>query len=248
MNQWNETKSILLLKRDKRPITHLCDHSSLLRHYQEQKEAPETSRLVRNIITVEPLDSISSALKWSDTGKVAVLNFANPYRPALGVPKHHTQEEAIMRATDLGLYLYNDLEHLQGNRHYPFNPHKGELIYCVGVQCVKTPHTFDVITASSLIHPKVKNGTYANECDYKTMERIVDSIFLSAIKHRVDVLLLGAFGCGAFKCPVEPTAEIMFTASKKYQHHFKQIVFPVPILHKNDKMFETFKRLHRVHV
>ena len=54
-----------------------------------------------------------------------------------------------------------------------------------------------------------------------------DNIFKSAIDNNVETLILGAFGCGAFRNPPELVAEVYKIASLKYRKYFKNIFFSV---------------------
>ena len=52
-------------------------------------------------------------------------------------------------------------------------------------------------------------------------------IFDVAVQNKVDVLVLGAFGCGAFRNSPAVVADVMLTLAKEYEHAFKTIEFAV---------------------
>ena len=94
-----------------------------------------------------------------------------------------------------------------------------------------------IITAAAINTPSTKDGqTYLCNKQYKVMKKLIDDIFIVACNSGADTLVLGAFGCGAFGCPIEETASIMFETSKKYRKYFINIVFPMT----NDYMFNKY--------
>lgn len=224
-------------------------HDSNVYSFSDLKSAEELSESVGEhkdseicdaIIKIENLDCLDSALKYSRTSKVCVLNFANPLKPALGVPKSNTQEEDIIRRSDLGLYLYDipsiKTKFPKGNHLYPIK--KENLIYSKNVSVIKNnkgeqirPFNIDIITAVALIAPakKIVCGTeaYKRPADYEYMSSCIELIFQAAILNNIDVLILGAFGCGAFLCPAHDTAIIFKTICQKYKKYFKIITFSI---------------------
>jgi len=182
-------------------------------------------------ITFSPLDSISCALTYHHDG-VGVLNFANPDVPALGPPHAHTQEEDIMRRTNLGFYLYQDIHTCRRGKErlYPFYPRRRELLCTPDVIPLEARHRrLFIITAAALQHPKTGPGqTYANAEDEQCMRDIIESVHKVAIHHGVRVLVLGAFGCGEFACPLRETARIMMHISYQFRYLFDEIVYALP--------------------
>ena len=63
-----------------------------------------------------------------------------------------------------------------------------------------------------------------------------------SIKTKVEVLILGAFGCGVFGNDPLTTAKIFKECLTKYQYYrdvFKLVVFPIP----DAKNYEIFKEI-----
>lgn len=183
-------------------------------------------------IIFEKLDTFTCAEKYKNS-HVAVLNFANAVRPALGKPIHETQEEDLMRRSSLPLYLYSDLVKLHGNELYPIHP--TNLIYSRNVKVFKKCNgekcpvfSVDVITAAAINRPVVRNGLYYKKSQKIHMYNLIEHIIKSAVFNEVEVLVLGAFGCGAFLCPIKETAEMFCEISRKYCKYFKYIVFSIP--------------------
>ena len=76
------------------------------------------------------------------------------------------------------------------------------------------------------------------ELHIKRMRRIFDI----AKKEKEDVLILGAFGCGAFSNPPRVVADAMAAVVKEYQYDFKVIEFAVYCAPGNMENYEVFKR------
>ncbi len=72
----------------------------------------------------------------------------------------------------------------------------------------------------------------------KRMTRILNI----AKKEKAVVVILGAFGCGAFSNPPEVVAEAMFRVVEKFRYDFEVIEFAVYCTPKDSKNFDVFKR------
>ena len=112
----------------------------------------------------------------------------------------------------------------------------------------------DVITCAA---PNV--GTYLKFCnghtddvDAKTGRNVIEqqlftrirSILMVAKSHNVEDLILGAYGCGVFRCDPDMVSKIFFRLLKDSRvsgGSFKTVYFPIPIS-KYDKNFDTFWR------
>ena len=68
-----------------------------------------------------------------------------------------------------------------------------------------------------------------------------------AIVEREEVVILGAFGCGAFSNNPEVVALAAKNVIKKYLNIFKVIEFAVYCNPKDNRNLETFKRVLRIY-
>jgi uncharacterized protein (TIGR02452 family) len=188
--------------------------------------------------------------------KIALLNFANPIKPAMGIPKNNTQEEVILRRTTLPLFLYNidsiTTSTPTGNQFYPLK--SGELLYSKDVKVIKDannvlikPYTIDIITGVALIAPAIYNDHgvlyYKRKADYEYMRNYIELIFQTAIKNNADILILGAFGCGAFQNPVHDTANIFNEMIRQYKQYFACIAFPIINDVRGNDNFSIFSQI-----
>ena len=70
----------------------------------------------------------------------------------------------------------------------------------------------------------------------------VERIFITAVNEGAKVLILGAFGCGAFRNPPDVVARVMKTLTDKYLHYFDTIEFAVYCPPKNPANLVAFQR------
>ena len=186
------------------------------------------------------------------TGRVAVLNFANPYEPGGGVKRGaRAQEECLCRCSN----LYNTLctekideayysYHKERRDDYLFSD---KLVYSPDVSVVKTdsyerldePFRVDVITCAA---PYNVYG-FDRELLKTTYESRITNILESAIDNDVDTIILGAFGCGVFHNPPELMADAFrrVLVDDGYCKFFKNVVFAIinaNIFDRNLAMFQ----------
>lgn len=209
-------------------------------------------RIIRNknlsdifeYIIIESNTSFNAAKKYLQYGKTAVLNFANPHNPGGGVHNGAmAQEECLCRSSNLypcisNKNVFNDyyLYHKDMN-HYFFSD---RLIYTKGVTVFKddsdVPQIMpksewfhvDVITCAA---PYIAKRKYTNKTALKELFKgRIKNIFEAAIDNDVEVIILGAFGCGAFKNPPEVVAKAFHEVIEEnnYSNYFKKIVFAIP--------------------
>lgn len=76
------------------------------------------------------------------------------------------------------------------------------------------------------------------ELHKKRISRILDI----AGKYGAEVVILGAFGCGAFQNPSDVVAKAMYEVVQNYLYHFKTIEFAVYCPPKDTRNFDIFKR------
>lgn len=187
--------------------------------------------------------SFDVAKQYSKLGKVAVLNFANPHFPGGGVKNGAmAQEECLCRSSNLfpclnAKNVYDD--YYSYNRNIKNRFFSDILIYTKNVTVFKddsdVPQLMpqsewfqvDVITCAA---PYIANRKYTNKTVLKELFKSrIKNIFESAIDNDVDVLVLGAFGCGAFKNPPAVVAKAFREVIEEYNYKncFKHILFAI---------------------
>lgn len=202
--------------------------------------------------------------------KVAVLNFASATNPGGGVTRGSSaQEECICRVT--GLYFCLNTHDMWDSFYTPHrsehNPlHNDDIIYTPDVTVFKSDtaspklmpeadwYNVNVITcAAPNLREKPANAYNSGDGDKavkvtdkelleiheKRLRRILDV----AVAEGNEIVILGAFGCGAF----ENKSSVVATAAKhvieEYRYAFAVIEFAVHCRPGDDENYRTFERM-----
>lgn len=198
-----------------------------------------------DVVQLEPIDNPQSdviitgnrsfeAAKAYQGKKVAVLNFANNHSIGGNPFFANAQEEALCRCSTLlpclealtdEFYEKHIDQYESGEMNYMGND---DLIYTPDVVVFKTDersepicpqmmpkeewYKVDVITSAA---PELWRGSMPSnyeECITSRIKKILDV----AAKQNVEVLILGAWGCGAFRNPSDIVARVFLTLLKEY--------------------------------
>ena len=202
--------------------------------------------------------------------KVCVLNFASATNPGGGVAKGSSaQEEAICRCSTLYASLTEQKlwkNFYAPHRHQREALHNDDCIYTPGVIVFKTDtaypelmpeenwYSVDVLTcAAPNLRTRLGNGMNPGEGDTavsisrdelqtlheKRMRRVLE---IASINGN-EVVILGAFGCGAFCNPPEVVAQAMKTVVQEYQMKFEIIEFAVYCSPRDDTNYRVFQQV-----
>ncbi len=239
--------------------------------YEDDYPAFDSSKTKETIITVSRDRSYQAAMKLrgeNPDAKIAVMNFANAFHAGGGVTKGSSaQEECLCRTSTLYPLLYRrTLRDSFYKHHHDLNTPKASdsLIYTEGVIICKTDEdlpermpqedwvTVDVITIAapdlrdkSNIHSLLVNGgTYMNDAELfgYHVKRAIHMLTCAAAKG-ADILVLGAFGCGAFQNDPEVVAKAYKTVLQEFPKVFNQIEFAVYCPPGGSRNYDVFKRV-----
>ena len=190
--------------------------------------------------------------------RVAVLNFANAYTPGGGVVHGAmAQEECLCRSSDL--YCALTLPYLMTNYYGHNKKTVGDLgtdavIYTPGVTVFKSddtvpvllpePFKVDVITCAAPYIKLERRKPIPLETLVKVIHRRLKNILEVAMGRDVDVLVLGAIGCGVFNNPPEVVAGQFrkLLIDEGCRDHFKRVVFAIKPGVRDDNL-ETFRAI-----
>ncbi len=183
--------------------------------------------------------------KESPNLRIAVLNFANAYHPGGGVREGSpAQEESICRVTDLYRFLSNTDPELQ--KFYKYHKEKASdlaserLIFSKDVTVLKNDgdaplvldvndrFNIDVITmaAPDLSNPAIRD--FMDDGRLFSCHLVRAQHLLSVAAHNeVDILVLGAFGCGVFQNNPKVVVSAWKTALKIFPKVFQKIEFAI---------------------
>ena len=231
----------------------------------------DSSRIRETVVEVTADRSFRAAMRLhreNPEARIAVMNFANAFYPGGGVEDGASaQEESLCRTSTLypllntrilqsSFYDYhNDLETPRAS---------DSLIYIEGVVICKTDEdlpermpkedwvTVDVITigapdlrpGTNHYAPPLENGTYMMDAELfgYHVKRAIHVLTCAASKG-VDILVLGAFGCGAFRNNPEVVARAYKTALTEFPNVFEKVEFAVYCSPDRSTNYEVFKRV-----
>ncbi|MBO4473583.1 MAG: TIGR02452 family protein [Clostridiales bacterium] len=230
----------------------------------------DTGRRAAMEVSVTRERSFESAMRLSKENpgaKIAVHNFANAFHPGGGVTKGSSaQEECLCRTSTLYPVINSHRMRSSYYQHHDdLNTAKSSdsLIYSEGIVILKTDEdlprrmpkedwvTVDVITMAapdlrdkSNIHvPLVNGGTYMNDAELfgYHVKRAIHMLTCAAAKG-ANILVLGAFGCGAFRNDPDVVARAYKTVLTQFQPVFDKIVFAVFCSPGSSANYDAFKK------
>ena len=213
-------------------------------------------------ITVSKKRSCEAAHRYLGQ-KTCVLNFASATNPGGGVVWGSTaQEECLCRCST----LYANLTQRKLWSSF-YEPHREQHNPLYNDDCIYTPDVvvFKSDTASPEILPRNewwrvnvitcaapnlrtdRDGTIRvtipdaelKALHIKRMRRILSI----AAAEGNEVVILGAYGCGAFKNPPEVVAAAMKQAVEEFQYCFKTIEFAVYCSPRDERNYQAFHRV-----
>ena len=222
---------------------------------------------VTNRDTFTAAKEYANIINSANEGFVGVLNFASSTNPGGGVTKGSTaQEECLCRCSNLYLTLYQEKcirEYYNVNKKYISNIGSDAIIYSRNIYVfkdknynmlpVKDRFYVDVLTcAAPNLRENPRNQynsdaseeklTLTDEELYNIHVKRARNILNVAVKNEDDYLILGAFGCGAFRNNPEIVAKAYKDVLQDYMYCFKVIDFAI-IDGKYSNNYEIFKRI-----
>lgn len=240
-------------------ISRMIRNSTFIKiNYPQIKVTNPISPGFQTKITIENIDCVEKAREWG--GEAVLLNMASSWTPGGGFLKGSmAQEEEICRRTTLipGLYkfwkegdVYLDMLKDNISSHYPMD--KYEMIYTPGVDIIRdknynllyTPSKTNVLTFAAIRKPKLlPDGNMIPACE-KIMRNKIRSLFSYLTFKGDKKLILGAWGCGAYKCPPFQVANLFKEILEEdgIKGRFEEICFAIldnPLIKENN--YEIFK-------
>ena len=205
------------------------------------------------------MNEISTDLSLEQNLRTAVLNFANAYHPGGGVKNGAmAQEECLCRSSNL--YSALTLPYLLRN-YYKWNSRNtGDMgtdavIWSPGVTVFKTDDPVpvemgrenwfqvDVLTCAAPYFDINKKRPVTQEKLWDVFYHRIRNILEVAIANDTDILVLGAFGCGAFNNPPVLVADVFreLLVDKGYFRFFRKIAFAIKKNNSANTNLEAFR-------
>lgn len=200
--------------------------------------------------------------------RIGVLNFASATNPGGGVIRgSNAQEESICRSSSLYPCLTTpDLQRDYYAYHKAQNNplYSDACIFAPGVIVFKTDNglpelraekewfSVDVISCAApnlrknaLNHKRFDNRVtlMTDEQHRRLLEKRIRGILQVAVLHHIDILVLGAFGCGAFCNSPYVVAEVFKEVLKEFEFLFKEICFAVYCTPASKRNYNIFRQI-----
>ena len=198
-------------------------------------------------ITVEESDSIDAGKKLLDAGfNPIVLNMASGKRPGGGVLNGSSaQEESLFRRTNLfqSMYQFCDYGSTYGVpkriESYPMYKNTNGIYTpkatvfrsdkSLGYALLDEPFLLSFVSVPAINRPTLTEDGLLNLEDIQTTISKMKTIFNIAIANNHDAIVLGAWGCGAFKNPPHHIAKLfnMVLHHNEFNGKFRKVVFAI---------------------
>lgn len=239
--------------------------------YEDDYPVFDASKTGEMTVTVTRDRSFQAAMRLAGGNpgaKIAVMNFANAFHAGGGVTSGAgAQEECLCRTSTLYPLIYRKSLRDTFYKHHEDlqNPKATDsLIYTEGVVICKTDEdlpkrlpkdkwvTVDVITIAAPDLRTESNkylaltggGTSMQDAELfgYHVKRAIHMLTVAAAK-KADILVLGAFGCGAFKNNPEVVANAYKTALSVFPKVFRKVEFAVYCVPGNTENYEVFSKV-----
>mgnify|MGYP004454654373 FL=1 len=247
MNPWrNKDQNKIQAQKHKEECERLyadeikrCIEESKVHTFGAGRAIPdfEIKKPVNTEIILDDTDSVTALYNCNENEIVAILNFASYKNPGgMFLKGSMAQEEALCHES----ILYNVLsaprfqEEFYGPNHNRLNRgmYGDDLIYSRDVLFIDpSGNTYgDVITCAA------PNAGVASEiCHVKPniikayLKARIQHVLYIALKNDVDVVILGAYGCGVFKNdPYDVAAIFKDELDTTFEGAFDKIIFAIP--------------------
>lgn len=227
----------------------------------EELDEVKNSRVYEHSKVIVSKKRALEAAKEYQGKKVAVLNFADAITPGGAVLYGaSTQEEAICRCSTL--YESISKDEMLKQFYYPHRKldyfYNDDIIYTPGMIVfkedtleVKMPpreewYLVDVITCAAPYLGAIPREERKNISTFEFMlifSARIERILEVSKKKGCEVLILGAFGCGAFANPPEIVAKVFKEALEIYGKYFETVEFAVYCAEEETRNYKIFKEV-----
>ena len=188
--------------------------------------------------------------------RIAVHNFASATNPGGGARKgSRAQEEALCRCSTLFFALETEENR---RRFYEFHRQRHDTrytdacLYTPGIVVCKSDDdmpsllpeakwlTVDVLTCAA---PNLRHIALRDEEIAAIHERRGRHLLAIAAASGADIVILGAFGCGAFQNPPAIVAGAYQKILPEFRGQFREVAFAVYCPPRDQRNYETFRRV-----
>jgi uncharacterized protein (TIGR02452 family) len=209
--------------------------------YYDKSELDPVNLTGSEISTVEVInsDTLDAAKSLLDEGlKPVILNMASDLKPGGGVKSGSAaQEENISRRSDLMIVLANEGRIIKKGPECYYPLQHNSVLYSpalkvfrsneeTGYEFLSEPYTVSMISAAALRKPVLVSG-HLSEDDSVLLEEKIRSVLKVASIHQHQSIVLGAWGCGAFRNPPHDVATIFKKVLSEHKGSIQKAVFAI---------------------
>lgn len=238
----------------------------------EEIKLPTKTAGTETKITVTPYRTLQAAgvlHKENPEKKIAVHNFASGTNPGGGVTKGSSaQEECLCRCSTLHPVLKIPMlwkQYYKFHRERHDTRYTDTCIYTPEVYVIKTDtetpvrmerkewYQVDVLTCAApnlRLYSQQNNGEKGIQTPKVSDKELLElhkkrarHMLSVAAANGAEILVLGAFGCGAFQNKPEIVARAYREILEEFQGRFQQIEFAVYCTKKDTRNYEVFRRM-----
>lgn len=218
-------------------------------------------------LVITPERTLGAVRKYLGSGKrICVLNFASSVTPGGGVARGMaSQEESICRISTLyaaisdrataGAFYDRHWEMIRSREMSRKN--RDDCIFTPDVitiredtfDCTLLPekewYETDVITCAAPDLRYDDENTYDPDDEEltKVFEKRWRRILSVAAQNKAEILILGAFGCGAFCNPPEVSAQAFSNVFDEFRYCFETVEFAVFAQDEEDENYQAFSKI-----
>lgn len=204
----------------------------------------------KDIISVEALDTFEATLKYTHIYKkrVTCLNMACWRKLGGGyLSGAMAQEEDLCRRSSLGIVI--DAHNKTDN---PLIPPKKGAILINGINIIKDVNyeyinedsqvVCDMICSAAICLREMSKYRFSDNAFIQVTKQKIKNMLKILIKENKRVVILGAYGCGAYRNDPHVISEIFYyyLISKKYYTCFDKVVFAILDTKKEDNNYMVF--------
>lgn len=203
---------------------------------------------VETVVTVVERDCVAAGKALLDEGlRPAVLNLANRQHPGGGViDGARAQEEGLFRRSTLALSLYPfdrrraDFARLPLRKQfYPLDRNEGSIhsrgvVFfrgreAEGAPFLEEPFMLDVVTVPAINHPTLVGPQEICPEHAEATKGKIRAILRACFHGGNDAIVLGAFGCGAFRNPPAHIARLFHEVFEEpeFRGVFRRLTFAI---------------------
>lgn len=232
-------------------LEEIVDQVRLKVAKQEGREPAEV--MVENTTT---LTAAREMVEEQGREKVLALNFASARNPGGGfLNGSQAQEESLARASALYPCLADHMEMYEYNRHLRTCLYSHHMIYSPGVpvfrddhhRLLEKPYPVSFITAPAVNAGVVRKNTPQDKGKIEpVMRERMERVLAVAVVQGYEYLVLGAWGCGVFRCEPEMVARLweeFLGREGRYRRAFGGVRFAVLDRSKRGETIGAFQRM-----